>query len=107
MATPRVSTIAAWSVAALATTGAITAWNEIGWHFDLLVYSLYGRILTYKLATAGAVILVGGYNRYRVMPAFGEPSAHQALIRNVTSECILLAAVLAWSALLANSPPPH
>ncbi|MDB5108443.1 MAG: copper resistance family protein, partial [Candidatus Binatus sp.] len=63
MATPRVSTIAAWSVAALATTGAITAWNEIGWHFDLLVYSLYGRILTYKLATAGAVILVGGYNR--------------------------------------------
>jgi putative copper export protein len=106
-ATGRVSKIAGWSVAALVVTGAIRAWYAIGLHFDLLLYSLYGRTLLWKLATAGAVILIGGYNRYRLVPALGERSARATLIRNVTAECLLLGAVLGWSALLTNTPPPH
>jgi len=66
------------------------------------LYSLYGRTLLWKLATAATVILIGGYNRYRLVPALGEPSARATLIRNVTAECLLLIAVLGWSALLAE-----
>jgi copper transport protein len=106
-ATGRVSMIAGWSVVALVVTGGVRAWYALGLHFDLLLYSLYGRTLLWKLATAGTVILVGGYNRYRLVPALGEASARTTLIRNVTAECLLLGAVLGWSALLANTPPPH
>jgi putative copper export protein len=106
-ASERVSMIAGWSVAALVITGAIRAWYALGLHFDLLLNSLYGRTLLWKLATAASVILIGGYNRYRLVPAIGEPSARSTLIRNVTAECLLLGAVLGWSALLGNTPPPH
>jgi putative copper export protein len=103
----RVSRVAGWSVAMLALTGVASAFYALGWHLELLIYSLYGRTLLWKLATAGAVILVGGYNRFQLMPAVSETSAPSLLIRNVTVECVLLAAVLAWSAVLANTPPPH
>jgi putative copper export protein len=106
-ATGRVSKIAGWSVAVLVVTGATRALYAIGLHFDLLLYSLYGRTLLWKLATAATVILIGGYNRYRLVPALGEASARATLIRNVTAECLLLGAVLGWSALLTNTPPPH
>jgi putative copper export protein len=106
-ATGRVSMIAGWSVAALVVTGTTRAWYALGLHFDLLLYSLYGRTLLWKLATAATVILIGGYNRYRLVPVIGEASARTSLIRNVTAECLLLGAVLGWSALLTNTPPPH
>jgi putative copper export protein len=106
-ATSRVSTIAGWSVATLIATGMLRAWNALGLHFDLLVNSIYGRTLLWKLGTAGTVILIGGYNRYRLVSAVGESSARSALIRNVAVECVLLAAVLGWSVVLANTPPPH
>jgi putative copper export protein len=106
-ASGRVSIIAGWSVAVLVVTGAIRAWYAFGLHFDLLLYSLYGRTLLWKLATAATVILIGGYNRYRLVPVVGEASARSSLIRNVTAECLLLGAVLGWSALLAHTPPPH
>jgi putative copper export protein len=105
--TSRVSAIAGWSVAALAVTGAVRAWEALGLRFELLWYSLYGRTLLWKLATAATLILIGGYNRYRLVPEIGEPSARATLIRNVSVECILLAAVVAWSVVLANTPPPH
>jgi copper transport protein len=106
-ATTRVSTIAGWSVAALIVTGAIRAWDALGLRLDLLVNSIYGRTLLWKVGTAATVILIGGYNRYRLVGAVGESSARAALIRNVAVECVLLAVVLGWSVVLANTPPPH
>jgi putative copper export protein len=41
------------------------------------------------------------------VPTLGQRSARATLIRNVTAECLLLGAVLGWSALLTNTPPPH
>lgn len=105
-ATARVSTIAGWSVAALVATGLIRAWNALGLRFDLLVNSIYGRTLLWKVGTAATVILIGGYNRYRLVGSIEESSARAALIRNVAAECILLAIVLGWSVVLANQPPP-
>jgi putative copper export protein len=106
-ATSRVSTIAGWSVATLIVTGLIRAWEALGLQLDLLVNSIYGRTLLWKVGTAATVILIGGYNRYRLVGSVGESSARAALIRNVTVECVLLAVVLGWSVVLANSPPPH
>ena len=106
-ATSRVSMIAGWSVAALIVTGAIRAWDSLGLHLDLLVNSLYGRTLLWKVGTATTVILIGGYNRYRLVGSVGETSARATLIRNVAVECVLLAVVLGWSVVLANTPPPH
>jgi putative copper export protein len=106
-ATSRVSTIAGWSVAALVVTGAIRAWDTLGLQLDLLVNSIYGRTLLWKVGTAATVILIGGYNRYRLVESAGESSARASLIRNVAVECVLLAVVLGWSVVLANTPPPH
>jgi copper transport protein len=106
-ATSRVSTIAGWSVAALIVTGLIRAWEALGLQLDLLVNSIYGRTLMWKVGTAATVILIGGYNRYRLVGLVGESSARASLIRNVAVECVLLAVVLGWSVVLANSPPPH
>lgn len=105
-ATARVSKVAGWSVAALVATGLIRAWDALGLHFDLLVNSIYGRTLLWKVGTAATVILIGGYNRYRLVGSVEESSARAALIRNVAAECILLAIVLGWSVVLANEPPP-
>ncbi len=107
MATPRVSMIAGWSVAVLIVTGLIRAWDALGLRLDLLVNSLYGRTLLWKVGTAATVILIGGYNRYRLVGSVGESSARASLIRNVAVECFLLAAVIGWSVVLANTPPPH
>jgi len=107
LATSRVSTIAGWSVAALIATGLIRAWEALGLRLDLLVNSIYGRTLLWKVGTAATVILIGGYNRYRLVGSVSESSARAALIRNVAVESVLLAAVLGWSVVLANTPPPH
>jgi putative copper export protein len=106
-ATSRVSQIAGWSVAALVVTGVIRAWDALGVRLDLLVNSIYGRTLLWKVGTAATVILIGGYNRYRLVGTVGESSARASLIRNVAVECALLAVVLGWSVVLANTPPPH
>jgi putative copper export protein len=53
------------------------------------------------------VLLLAAHNRYRLLPVLDDSRARAAMVRNVAAECILLAAVLAWSALLANTPPPH
>ena len=76
-ATQRVSKIAGWSVAALVVTGAIRAWDALGLHLDLLVNSIYGRTLLWKVGTAATVILIGGYNRYRLVGSVGESSARR------------------------------
>jgi copper transport protein len=106
-ATSRVSTVAGWSVGVLVVTGAIRAWDALGLHLDLLLNSPYGRTLLWKVGTATTVILIGGYNRYRLVGSMGESSARASLIRNVTVECVLLAVVLGWSVILSNTPPPH
>lgn len=106
-ATPRVSAVAGWSVGVLVVTGAIRAWDALGLHLDLLLNSMYGRTLLWKVGTAATVILIGGYNRYRLVGSMGESSARASLIRNVTVECVLLAVVLGWSVVLSNTPPPH
>lgn len=105
--TPRVSMVCAWSVAIILISGSVTAFQWLGWNLHLLVDSAYGRTLTWKILVATPALLLGAFNRYWQVPRVEQPSARVVLIRSVAGECILLLGVLAWSAILANTPPPH
>ncbi len=103
-----VSRIALLAVGVLLLTGLYNAWLELGLQFHLLVDSLYGRMLSRKLITLGAILCFAAYNRLRLVPAVNsDVSARPILVRTVAIEIMLLALVFGWSALLANSPPPH
>jgi putative copper export protein len=105
--TPRVSTVCAWSVGMMVISGPLIAWRWLGWNPHLLFDSAYGRALMVKVMIAAPVLLLGAYNRYWQVPGIARPSVRVILIRSVTGECVLLLAVLAASAILANTPPPH
>jgi putative copper export protein len=105
--TPRVSTVCASSVAIIVISGPLIALRWLGWNLHLLVDSAYGRTLMVKLAIAAPALLLGGYNRYWQVPGIAHKSVRTMLVRSVTGECLLLLAALAWSAILANTPPPH
>jgi copper transport protein len=105
--TARVSSICAWSVAVILVSGPYTAFERLGWNLKLLSDSAYGRTLLLKLAIATPALILGAYNRYRLVPTVADASVRTQLVRSVTIECLLLVAVMGWSAVLANTPPPH
>jgi putative copper export protein len=105
--TPRVSTVCAWSVGIMVISGPLIALRWLGWNPHLLLDSAYGRTLIVKILIAVPALMLGGYNRYWQVPGIAKPSVRAVLIRSVTAECVLLLAVFAWSAILANTPPPH
>jgi putative copper export protein len=104
---PRVSTVCACAIAIIITSGALTAFQWLGWNVNLLFYSAYGRTLMWKLAVATPALLLGVFNRYSILPVVAQAKARTLLIRTVAAECFLLLTVLGWSAILANTPPPH
>jgi len=98
----------------IVVSGSYFALRELGFSLDRLRFSEYGRVLIYKLLTAAVVVTIGGYNRVRLMPrneASASPNGRAGSLatirRNVMAECIIIAGVLYWSAVLANTPPPH
>ena len=104
----RVSTLAAWCVCVIVLTGAYSAYEALGVHVALLLSSVYGRILSAKLVLFGLLLILGAYNRYRLVPAVHVLRPRQALVRNVGVECLLLlVGVLALASLLAHTPPAH
>jgi putative copper export protein len=106
-ACPRVSSIAAWTVLALVASGIYTAYFALDADPRRLVFSAYGRTLTIKIAAAVIVILIGGYNRFFLIPTVVKPPSRAALLRNVGIESLMLIGILALAALLANTPPVH
>jgi putative copper export protein len=102
-----VSRFAGWSVSGLLLSGAYLAWLALGIDAGDLIYSAYGRTLLAKVALFALVVSMGGYNRYRLVPAAADGSARRILLRNAGIECLLLAGVIGLGTLLANTPPPH
>lgn len=105
--TQRVSRLSGWCVAGLVLSGAYLAYHTLGLSLDHLAYSAYGRTLLAKVSVFAVIAGIGGYNRYRLVPAVGFVSARHNLLRNVGIECLLMAGVLGLAALLANTPPTH
>jgi len=104
----RVSKLAAWCVLTLVLSGAYTAYEALGVQVSLLLFSVYGRILSAKIVLFGLVLILGAYNRYRLVPKVNVPRSRDVLVRNVGVESLLLlGGVLALASLLANTPPAH
>lgn len=104
---PWVSRMAGWTVAVLILSGLYTAYNALGADPHRLIYAAYGRTLVVKLAAASIVLLIGAYNRFLILPRLADPSARDALLRNVSIESVLLMGVVGLAAILANTPPVH
>ncbi|MDE2080330.1 MAG: CopD family protein [Burkholderiales bacterium] len=121
------STTATLALAGIALTGLYNAWRAAGSVAQLpaLLHSDYGRILLVKLALVGLAVLMGGFNRWRVMPrllqalrsaggsaegaaAGGAPeaAAHRHFMRVLRAEAGVLTLVLVAAVVLGSSAPP-
>jgi putative copper resistance protein D len=105
---------AAVALAGIFVTGLFASWRALGGWTDL-IGNPYGDTLTAKLLLVGVAALLGGVNRWIVMPAWlaaepvGGPAPHAwpARFRRILwTEALVLLAVLVLAAWLASTAPP-
>ena len=107
----RFSTLAGGLLLAVAATGTFLAWRIVG-SWSGLVETRYGWLLLGKVAIALLVAALGGWNRWRTLPAveraagFGDREAAAAAVtRTVRVEAVLLVALLGVTGFLVNQSP--
>ncbi len=99
----RFSPWALGSVVALAATGTVNAWRQLG-SIDDLTDSSYGRWLVVKLVLVVLVVAVATFSR-RIVHTRGD-DATVTVRRSVGIEIAGIALILGATAGLVNSPPP-
>ncbi len=99
----RFSPWALGSVVALAATGTVNAWRQLG-SIDDLTDSSYGRWLVIKLVLVVLVVAVAAFSR-RLVHTRGDDAA-VIVRRSVGVEIAGVALILGATAGLVNSPPP-
>ncbi len=107
----RFSTLAGGVLLAVAASGSFLAWRIVG-SWTGLVETAYGWLLLTKIAIALVVAGVGGWNRWRVLPAvraaagFGDRErAAVAVTRTVRVEAVLLIVLLGVTGVLVDRSP--
>jgi copper transport protein len=111
----RFSPVALWSVLALAATGAVQAAIHLDWSLAPLADTGFGRSLLVKSALLAVLVGIGVLQRRRILPALrahaagGEApgGAGRLLRRALRAEVVLVAGILAATAILVGSPPPR
>jgi len=95
-------------------TGIYAAWRSLG-GFGNLVGNPYGSTLMAKLLLVGAAAMLGGFNRFVVMPPWlaresagnAAPERFPARFRRILwIEALVLLAVVVLAAWLASTSPP-
>jgi copper resistance protein D len=99
------STLATWSVSILIVSGIYLAYEGLGHSLYHLLYSSYGRVLSFKIELFALVLAVGAYNRFCLIPTIDQLSARGRLLRTVGAESLMLVGVIGLAALLAATPP--
>jgi putative copper resistance protein D len=108
------SASATFALAGIFATGIYTAWRTLGGLANL-IGNPYGNILLAKLLLVGVAALLGGFNRFVVMPpwlareAIGgvAPAAVPIRFKRVlTTEAFVLTAIVVVAAWLASTSPP-
>jgi putative copper resistance protein D len=100
-----ISRVATFALVAVAASGAVNTWRMLGG----AVFSLedaYTRMLTAKLACVALAMAMGGYNRWRVMPALMEKGAAKRFAAVLLLEGAVLLAAMLLAAKLGTSMPP-
>ena len=107
----RFSTIAGFVLVVVAAAGAFLAWRILG-SWAGFVETTYGWLLLTKIGIALVVAAIGGWNRWRTLPAvqaaagFGDRErAAAAVTRTVRVEAVLLVALLGVTGFLVNQSP--
>jgi|CXWL01.2.fsa_nt_gi putative copper resistance protein D len=107
------SSSATFALAGIFVTGLFSAWHNLG-GIAGLAGNVYGSVLLFKLALVALAALLGGFNRYIVMPALlaglrepraGAPEALRRFRRILRIEALVLLAVLLAAAILSATPP--
>ena len=108
------NTDAVTALAGIFITGLYASWRNLG-GFGHLLGNPYGNTLVAKLLLVGAAAMLGGFNRFFVMPPWlARESAGQAAPARLPArfrqilwiEGLVLLAVLVLAAWLASTPPP-
>ncbi len=105
------SSLAGGMLVAVAMTGSFLAWRIVG-SWEALVATTYGVLLLVKIAIALVAAGIGGWNRWRVLPAvraaagFGDRERAAAMVtRTIRVEAVLLVALLGVTGFLVNQSP--
>ncbi len=107
----RFSTVAACALLVVAAAGSFLAWRILG-SWAGFVETTYGVLLLTKIGIALVVAGIGGWNRWRTLPAvqaavgFGDRErAAAAVTRTVRVEAVLLVVLLGVTGFLVNQSP--
>jgi copper transport protein len=102
------SRVVPYAVAALALTGVFLGAVQVRspaalWTTD------YGRVLVAKLALVAAMLVLAGFNRWRLTPPAlaGDDAARRRLVKVIAIETALAVAVVGTLALWRFTPPPR
>jgi copper transport protein len=107
----RFSTVAAFTVLAIAISGLVLVWQELG-SVSALWSTGYGQALLIKLGLVAVIVALAAYNRFRLIPEVVSPretvrssASMRKLLTTVRIEAIGLVAVLAVTGVLVNTVP--
>jgi len=89
----------------VASSGVMQALLFINWPWDLFG-TTYGRIVLAKISGLIILVLLGGYNRFRLVPYLDDSRNGRKLSRSVTQELVVMALIILISGFLANVPVP-
>jgi putative copper export protein len=101
----RVSFAALIALIAVATSGIAQAVLFMNFPGDLVATD-YGRLVLAKIAGLTVLVLLGGYNRFRLVPNIDDSRNASRLSRSVLQELVVMAAIILVSGFLANVPAP-
>lgn len=108
------SSSATFALCGIFATGLFNAWHNLG-GIAGLVGNAYGSVLLLKLALVALAALLGGFNRFIVMPSLlaslrgaqvGAPEPLRRFRLILRIEALVLLAVLVAAAILSATPPP-
>lgn len=110
----KLSSSATFALVGIFATGLFSAWQHLG-GIAALTGNLYGSILLFKLALVILAVLLGGANRFIVMPSLlaglrephaGTVASQQRFTLILRIEALVLLAVLVAAAFLSATSPP-
>ena len=102
----RFSPLAVGSVVALMATGVYASLRHVP-RVSALWEEPYGRLVSFKVALLGVLVLLGAYNQNVLGPRLREGRTSPRFFRRVVqAEAILMVLVIGAAGILASTPPP-
>ena len=104
----RLSTLATFALVIVVTTGVINSWQRLE-SIEELWNSSYGLTLLFKLSFVSAMMTIGAFNRFYLVPAIcrAQRGASQWLQRVLYVDATLFIVVISTAAALGMQSPAH